>query len=135
RRGARRKGPWMTPATKRCPRRVGDHPLESAALEAIMPAGEYGGGTVMVWDRGTYESKEPDVGKAWRAGRLDITLHGTKLKGAWVLVRTGGHAGKNWLMIKRHDDTAHERDIVVEEPRSRESTRLIAQSASDPAAA
>jgi len=125
------KGPSMNPADKRLSRQVEDHPLDYADFEGIIPAGEYGGGTVMVWDRGTYESKEPDVGKAWRAGRLDITLHGTKLKGAWVLVRTGGHASKNWLLIKRHDDTASERDIVVEEPRSVKSKRLMAEIAFD----
>jgi bifunctional non-homologous end joining protein LigD len=125
------KGPSLDPAVKRLSRAVEDHPLDYADFEGIIPAGEYGGGTVMVWDRGTYESKDPDVGKAWRAGRLDFTLHGKKLKGGWVLVRTGGRTSQNWLLIKRRDETATTDDVTETQPRSVLSKRLMAEIAFD----
>src|SRR5262244_2342811 len=68
------KGPSLDPSVKRLARAVEDHPIDYADFEGIIPAGEYGGGTVMVWDRGTYEAKLPDVGKSWRAGRISLTL-------------------------------------------------------------
>ena len=100
------RGPSMNPADKRLAVMTEDHPLEYADFEGIIPAGEYGAGTVMVWDRGTYAAKQTDVGKAVRAGRLDFTLEGRKLGGDWVLVRTGGRDSRSWLLIKRRDAAA-----------------------------
>ena len=125
------KGPSMDPVVKRLSMAVEDHPLDYADFEGIIPAGEYGGGTVMVWDRGTYESKEPDVGKAWRDGRIDFTLHGKKLRGDFLLVRTGGRDSHSWLLMKRRDDTASDVDVLESEPRSVLSKRLMAEIAFD----
>lgn len=125
------KGPSMDPSEKRLAMAVEDHPLEYAGFEGIIPAGEYGGGTVMVWDRGAYVPKQSDVGKAWRAGRLDFTLKGRKLKGDWVLVRTRGRDSRSWLLIKRHDGMATEKDVLEAEPRSVKSRRLMAEIAFD----
>lgn len=100
------KGPHLDPAVKSLAVHVEDHPLEYAAFEGVIPEGEYGGGTVMVWDRGEWDP-EGDPRRDYRKGRLNFTLHGEKLRGAWSLVRMGGRAGddgKNWLLIKRSDD-------------------------------
>lgn len=125
------KGPSLDPGEKRLAMAVEDHPLDYANFEGIIPAGEYGGGTVMVWDRGTYVPKEPDVGKAARGGRLEFTLKGKKLKGAWILVRTRGRDSRSWLLIKRHDEAQSTEDILVTHPRSVISNRLTAEIAFD----
>jgi bifunctional non-homologous end joining protein LigD len=125
------KGPSLDPAEKRLAMAVEDHPIEYADFEGIIPAGEYGGGTVMVWDRGTYVPKQPDVGKAWKDGRLEITLNGKKLRGNWILVRTRGRDSRTWLLIKRRDETASEEDVLEKEPRSVLSKRLMAEIAFD----
>ena len=125
------KGPSVDPADKRLAMAVEDHPLEYADFEGIIPAGEYGGGTVMVWDRGTYVPTRPDVGTAWREGRIELTLHGKKLRGAWILVRTRGPDSRTWLLIKRHDDEVGTADVLVEQPRSVVSKRLMAEIAFD----
>jgi bifunctional non-homologous end joining protein LigD len=125
------KGPSLDPSIKRMAVAVEDHPIEYANFEGIIPAGEYGGGTVMVWDRGTYVPKTPDVGKAWKDGRIEITLKGKKLVGNWILVRTGGRDSRTWLLIKRRDETASEEDVLEKEPRSVISKRLMAEIAFD----
>ena len=125
------KGPSLDPGEKRLAMAVEDHPLDYAEFEGIIPAGEYGGGTVMVWDRGTYVPKTPDVGKTLRDGRLDITLKGKKLKGDFVLVRTGGRDSRTWLLIKRRDGAATTEDVLDKEPRSVKSKRLMVEIAFD----
>src|SRR5712675_1102598 len=83
------KGPSLDPAVKRLAMQVEDHPVAYADFEGVIPEGEYGGGTVMVWDIGTYEPENADdVGAALRKGELKFSLNGEKLKGSWVLVRT-----------------------------------------------
>ncbi len=97
------KGPSMRPGEKRLAVQVEDHPLEYGAFEGVIPAGEYGAGTVMLWDQGHWR----ELRRA--AGRLDFVLEGAKLRGNWSLVRMGGKAGeggKNWLLIKRSDASA-----------------------------
>ncbi len=113
---------------------VEDHPLEYATFEGIIPAGEYGGGTVMVWDRGTWTPESPDVDAALKKGDLKFTLHGEKLKGSWVLVRTKGWGTASkpaWLLIKHRDDFASDEDVAETRPRSVVSNRLLAQIAID----
>ncbi len=100
------KGPGLVPGEKSLAVHVEDHPLEYGDFEGVIPKGEYGGGTVMLWDRGQWRA---DEGSELDSGKLDFVLDGNKLKGAWSLVRMGGKKnadGKNWLLIKRHDPTA-----------------------------
>jgi len=129
------KGPSLDPSVKRMAMQVEDHPIEYATFEGIIPADEYGGGTVMVWDSGTWEREVPDVNEALRKGDLKFTLHGKKLHGSWVLVRTkgwGSSKGKPaWLLIKHRDAYASESDITEEQPYSAVSGRLLAEIAHD----
>ena len=128
------KGPSLDPSVKRMATHVEDHPLEYAAFEGIIPAGEYGGGTVMVWDRGTWEPEKPDVDAALAKGDLKFTLQGEKLKGSWVLVRTkrwGSSTKPTWLLIKHRDDFASDEDVAETRPRSVVSNRLLTEIAID----
>lgn len=128
------KGPSPDPSVKRLAMQVEDHPIEYGGFEGVIPEGEYGGGTVMVWDRGTWTPEVADVTAALSKGDLKFTLHGAKLKGSWVLVRTRGFGGgtrASWLLIKHRDPFASANDITLEEPRSALSRRLLAQIASE----
>jgi bifunctional non-homologous end joining protein LigD len=124
------KGPSLDSSVKRLAMRVEDHPLEYAHFEGVIPADEYGGGTVMVWDTGTWEPEAADVDAALSNGDLKFTLYGKKLHGAWVLVRTRGFGSSNdrsaWLLIKHRDWYASGRDITLDEPTSALSHRLLA---------
>jgi bifunctional non-homologous end joining protein LigD len=106
------KGPSYDPSVRRLAMEVEDHPIEYNTFEGTIPKGQYGGGTVMLWDRGTY-SAESDGGEdalreGYERGDLKFVLHGKRLRGGWVLVRmkrdTGGRA--QWLLIKHRDETA-----------------------------
>ncbi len=102
------KGPSLNPADKRLAVHVEDHPIEYGSFEGIIPEAEYGGGTVMLWDRGTWEP-EGDPREGYAKGDFKFKLHGEKLKGSWVLARMKGKAGgegKNWLLIKKRDSEA-----------------------------
>ena len=122
------KGPSLDPTVKRLAMAVEDHPLEYATFEGVIPASEYGGGTVMVWDQGTYAPEEPDVGKSLKRGEIKFAMHGTKLTGSWVLVRTRGYQGGNsWLLIKHRDEAASTDDVTEEAPRSVVTDRLLAE--------
>lgn len=101
------KGPSLDPSQKRLAIEVEDHPIEYADFEGTIPAGEYGGGTVMVWDRGTW-TPEGDPEADYRAGRLKFTLNGQKLRGSWALIRTASRGARTpqWLLIKHRDDAA-----------------------------
>jgi bifunctional non-homologous end joining protein LigD len=121
------KGPSYSTSEKRLAVEVEDHPLEYGGFEGIIPHGQYGGGTVMLWDTGTWEPQagSTDVDAALKEGRLKFILHGTKLKGAWALIRMNGKAGgkgkPNWLLIKEHDSferAVEDSDILEEEPSS-----------------
>ena len=129
------KAPSLDPSVKRLAMQVEDHPVEYGGFEGIIPPGEYGGGTVMLWDRGTWTPEAPDVDEALEKGDLKFTLHGEKLKGSWVLVRTrgfGSNRGRSsWLLIKHRDEYASTVDITVTEPRSVLSNRLLAEIAAD----
>jgi bifunctional non-homologous end joining protein LigD len=99
------------------------HPLEYNEFEGVIPEGEYGGGTVMIWDRGTWEPEVPDVGKALAKGDLKFTLRGRKLKGSWALVRM---RDRQWLLIKHRDAAASAEDLTATRPLSVVSRRTLA---------
>jgi bifunctional non-homologous end joining protein LigD len=124
------KGPSLDPKVKRLAMAVEDHPLDYARFEGVIPEGEYGGGTVMVWDIGTYRLEDDETfDEAMRKGRVVFTLNGKKLKGGWVLVRT---RGRQWLLMKRKDRYASSTvDIAKTKPRSVLTRRLLAGIARD----
>lgn len=103
------KGPSYSTSDKRLAVQVEDHPVEYGGFEGVIPNGQYGGGTVMLWDQGTWEPQPEysDVDAGLRDGSLKIILHGTRLKGKWALIRMKGRWAKeskpNWLLIKEHD--------------------------------
>jgi len=124
------KGPSLDPHDKRLAVEVEDHPLDYGDFEGTIPEDQYGGGTVMLWDRGTWESDDPDRG--FKKGDLKFTLHGGKLHGSWVLVQMKGdrYGGKrtNWLLIKHRDEYARDGGgDIVEEDRSVASGRSMEQ--------
>ena len=116
------KGPSYDPSVRRLAMEVEDHPIEYNAFEGTIPQGEYGGGTVMLWDRGTYEP-ESDGGvealrEGYARGDLKFVLHGERLHGGWVLVRMKRPGRPQWLLIKHRDEYATSRDIVEDETTS-----------------
>ena len=118
------KGPSLDPKTKRLAMHVEDHPVAYGDFEGVIPEG-YGAGIVMLWDRGTWTPESDDVDAALKKGDLKFTLNGYKLKGSWVLVRTGGRypgarggGDRSWLLIKHRDDWAGDLDITEFAPRS-----------------
>ena len=132
------KGPSLDPDVKRLAMHVEDHPVEYGSFEGIIPAGEYGGGTVMLWDRGSWEPIE-DPEEGFRKGRLKFKLHGEKLHGGWMLVRTGGAArsiqvDRRWLLIKERDDDTKDMedgDVLEEFPMSVATGRSLEEIAAD----
>src|SRR3954471_2529543 len=104
------KGPSLDPHDKRLAVEVEDHPLDYGDFEGTIPKGQYGGGTVLLWDRGYWSSDDPE--KGFKKGDLKFTLHGQKLHGSWVLVRMrndrDGGKRTNWLWIKHRDEYAKE---------------------------
>ena len=118
------KGPSLNPADKRLAMQTEDHPYDYGTFEGVIPEG-YGAGIVMLWDQGTWTPETDDVDAALKKGDLKFTLDGFKLKGSWVLVRTGGrYAGRSgqpdrsWLLIKHRDDWAGPIDITTFAPLS-----------------
>ncbi|MGH2349538.1 MAG: non-homologous end-joining DNA ligase [bacterium] len=100
------KGPTLDPDEKRLAVPVEDHPLDYMEFEGVIPKGNYGAGTVMVWDLGTYEALEGDPVTAYDSGKLTVVLHGKKLHGEFHLVRTKMGGQTQWLMFKKRDDDA-----------------------------
>jgi bifunctional non-homologous end joining protein LigD len=130
------KGPSLVPGDKRLAVEVEDHPIDYQDFEGTIPQGQYGGGIVLVWDRGTWAPRG-DPHEGLKKGRLDFALEGEKLHGLWHLVRMRGRAGEkrnNWLLIKARDEAARERgdaDILAERPESVLSRRSIDEIAAD----
>jgi len=129
------KGPSRDPSVKRLAMEVEPHPLEYGGFEGTIPKGEYGGGTVMVWDRGTWTC-DGDPHEALAKGHLSFSLYGQKLNGAWHLVRTkrvaddqhGNKQGKGWLLFKSRDEQARDNDnLLSEEPGSAVTGRNLDQ--------
>lgn len=130
------KGPSYFTGDKRLAVQVEDHPMEYGGFEGIIPAGQYGGGTVMIWDQGTWEPQagHTDVDAGLRDGSLKFVMHGTKMKGKWALIRMGGKAAQerkpNWLLIKEHDAFERSKDdppVTEAEPNSAVTGRSIAE--------
>jgi bifunctional non-homologous end joining protein LigD len=124
------KGPSLVPSEKRLAVQVEDHPLDYGDFEGTIPKGEYGGGSVIVWDRGTWEP-DGDPHKGFKKGHIELELHGEKLHGRWHLVRMARRAREtrdNWLLIKADDEAARPEgadDILEERPESVKTGRLI----------
>jgi bifunctional non-homologous end joining protein LigD len=118
------KGPSTDPKTKRLAMMVEDHPFDYRNFEGIIPKGEYGGGTVIVWDQGTYEpieeikgkkAQEKHLLKQLQEGSLKLKLHGEKLQGEYALVKTHGMGENGWLLIKHKDEFASTKDITKQD--------------------
>lgn len=148
------KGPSLDPSVKRLAMQVEDHPIDYNSFEGTIPQGEYGGGTVMIWDRGTYEPDRDAAARTaddrsdvqvlrdgYERGDLKFVLHGSRLKGSWVLVRTrmgrGAETGRQqWLLIKHRDaDARPGSDIVAEVDTSVVTKRTMEAIADDAAPA
>ncbi|MCD7109246.1 DNA ligase D [Rhizobium sp. DKSPLA3] len=130
------KGPSLNPEDKRLAVHVEDHPLSYGDFEGVIPKGQYGGGTVIVWDRGLW-TPIGDLAKAYKKGHLEFTLDGEKLRGRWHLVRMHGKPGEtreNWLLIKGDDEAARGDgfDILEERPESVKSGRDLKAVAKSP---
>jgi bifunctional non-homologous end joining protein LigD len=123
------RGPSLDPHDKRLAVEVEDHPLDYGDFEGTIPKGQYGGGTVQLWDRGYWESDDPERG--FKKGDLKFTLHGEKLRGSWVLVRMrndrSGGKRTNWLLIKHRDEFAREgkANTILEDDQSVASGRTM----------
>lgn len=132
------KGPSLDQKEKRYAVHVENHPLQYGEFEGVIPEGEYGAGTVMIWDRGTWEP-DIDPDEAMAAGEIKFEIRGEKLKGRWVLVRlragVPGAPSKDWLLIKERDELMRSHDsgdILAEQPISVASGRTMAEIAARP---
>lgn len=130
-------GPCLDPTRHRLAVLVKDHTIDCAGAEGIIPAGLYGAGTILLWDRGIWRTDQ-DVDWALRIGRLKFKLRGKKLKGSWSLTRMTSESSakrEKWLLSKENDTEAKslsEMDILVEQPASVLSGRTLAEIARDP---
>jgi bifunctional non-homologous end joining protein LigD len=125
------KGPSLDPGVKRLAMETEPHPIDYNQFEGVIPEGEYGGGTVMIWDKGVWApaadnrlGAEADVERQLAKGDLKFVLLGEKLAGSWVLVRT---RPRQWLLIKHRDEYVREDDLTVAKPLSVVSGRTLAQ--------
>jgi len=126
------KGPSLDPMVRRLAMEVEDHPISYNTFEGTIPKGEYGGGTVMLWDRGTYEADDgggaESLRRGYEKGELRLVMHGKRLRGGFVLARLRRPGRPQWLLIKRRDDHADaDRDITAEATTSVVSRRTMDQ--------
>jgi bifunctional non-homologous end joining protein LigD len=134
------KGPSLNPQDKRLAMMVEDHPFDYRTFEGTIPAGNYGAGTVMVWDEGTYaamgfeeepiKKQEKILLEEMKKGDVKIVLYGEKLKGAFALVKIKGRGENTWLLIKKQDAAATDKDITKKD-KSVKSNRTLTQIAKD----
>jgi bifunctional non-homologous end joining protein LigD len=137
------KGPSLDPSVKRLAMQVEDHPIDYNTFEGTIPKGEYGGGTVMLWDRGTYSSdvatspdeEEDAIREGLKRGDLKITFHGERLHGSYALIRMkfardGSSSRPQWLLIKHRDEFASDGDVVAENMTSVDTGRTMEEIAS-----
>lgn len=129
------KGPSLNPEDKRLAMEVEDHPYDYKDFEGIIPKGNYGAGSVIIWDEGTYEPLEPfkdkksaerDLYKQWKSGSIKVRLKGKKLKGEFALVKMKGQQENAWLLIKHKDKYASETDVTTKD-KSVVSKKTLAQ--------
>ncbi|MGE5520620.1 MAG: non-homologous end-joining DNA ligase, partial [Candidatus Dadabacteria bacterium] len=128
------KGPSLDPQVKRLAMAVEDHPYDYRTFEGVIPAGEYGGGTVIVWDEGWYEpmnaegltkkEQEKLLIEQWHKGDLKIVLHGEKVNGAFALFKLKGRGENSWLLVKKKDDYVSEEDITLQDESVKTGKRL-----------
>ncbi|NIH80270.1 non-homologous end-joining DNA ligase [Amycolatopsis viridis] len=129
------KGPTLDPDVRQLAVHVEDHPLEYADFEGVIPKGQYGGGDVIVWDRGTWQPADGlDPARAIEDGELHFDLHGEKLAGRFALVRTERRGKEQWLLIHKHDEAAQPGWDPEDLPRSVKSGRTNDEVAAAPAA-
>jgi bifunctional non-homologous end joining protein LigD len=124
------KGPSYDPTVKRLAMMTEDHPYDYAGFEGVIPAGNYGGGNVIIWDNGTFELVEPDDGvKGIKAGKLAFRMYGKKMFGEWALVKIKGRPGSKgneWLLLKHRDEFANaDVDVTELAPRSIISNKTV----------
>jgi len=125
------KGPSYDPSVRRLAMEVEDHPIEYNTFEGTIPKGQYGGGTVMIWDRGTYDAEDgggvESLREGYARGDLKIVMRGKRMHGGWVLVRMRREGERaQWLLIKHRDETADAKyDVVADEMTSAVSGRTM----------
>lgn len=126
------KGPSTDPQDKRLAIETEDHPMDYANFEGVIPEGSYGAGSVIVWDKGTFENIKEKDGKiiplkqCYKNGQIEVNLHGKKLQGGYALIRTKSDDMKKWLCIKMRDEYADaRRNPVSSEPESAISGKTI----------
>ncbi len=133
------KVPSLDPATKRLAVEVEDHPLDYGTFEGTIPKGQYGGGTVQMWDRGKWQPKSDDPRRDLEKGMLKFELHGKRMHGSWALIRLRPEETKrtrqprhNWLLVKERDDAAHpgDPDALLSEDTSVVTGRTLEEIAS-----
>jgi len=132
------KGPSTDPSVKRLAMLTEDHPIAYGNFEGVIPAGQYGAGTVMVWDYGKYKNIKKENGKiasmkkCFEKGEIEIELKGKKLQGGYALIKMKARGGKQWLLIKKRDDKADaRRNPVSSEPKSVISKKTLKQIAKE----
>lgn len=128
------KGPSTNPRQKRLAIPTDDHPLEYAKFEGVIPEGEYGAGTVLIWDKGTFENIKKKNGRlvslkqCYKNGQIEVFLRGEKLYGGYALIRTSARGDERWLLIKMRDEYANaRRNPVSSQQRSVKSGRTLKQ--------
>jgi len=123
------KGPSVNPRQRRLAVMVGDHPLDYADFEGAIAEGQYGAGSVMLWDRGWYRNlKDVPMAEAVARGQVEIFIEGEKLRGRFALIKTRWGGGNNWLFIKMNDEYARAgADITAEMPKSVKTDRTLEQ--------
>lgn len=129
------KGPSLNPADKRLAMMVEDHPYDYRTFEGVIPAGNYGGGTVIVWDEGTYEpmnaeglnrkEQEKNLLKQLYSGNLKIRMHGKKIKGEYALFQMKGRGERSWILVKKKDEFASDDDITENEKSVKSGKTLV----------
>ncbi len=126
------KGPSLDPSRRRLAVRVEDHDLDYADFEGAIPDADYGAGTVMVWDTGTFETSGAPFAEQIEKGYAEFVIHGQKLNGGWKLLQWAAKGPANWLLIKRSDEFAdRETDVTVAAPGSALTGRSMEEIAAE----